>query len=709
MTRRRAYPRWLVRALFIFAAAMTVLAAVASREHHSVEGARDRALSRLVAVNARDLAASDPALAMQLALASWGTAHTVEARSTLLDLAAAELPTRLLGRPGQSQLALADDGHRLAIAYQPGDKVQVYALRYAQLTLLATVPAAAPARNVDALALSPSGRLLATGDSGGEVRLWSLTSPAHPRRLAILHAGSGAVHGLGFSPGGGALAAADADGSVQRWSLADSAHPALAPALTAPGRPALEAVGYNPDGASLAAVGRNGTLVVWRAHGSSRPLTALASGGPTLTTVGYSPGARTLAVGARDGSTELWALATDGRPVLRTATLAGAGSVSALAFSRDGRFLAVGASDRTVRIWSMADGHQLTSLPQPGGITGLAFSDGDLRLLSSDTSGTTLLWQFPPPSTHRFSSAVTALSYSTTQPRLTVSTRAGGSDQWDIVDEWRPAPVGSWYAARPSAAPADAYWIKAATTTTSTPTTPSGAPVNPHAGDRALRRTLAATRVLSSMLSPDGQLFAAAGSDHLVWLWDVSSPRAPKLIAKLSGFKRWVTAVIFSGNSQTLFAAGADHTVRIWDVSTPDKPQQLPDSPLRGPSSAITQLALSPDSRTLAAATAEGHVWLWAVRTPTKAGLSATLTAAPGAITALTFSPDENVLVAASHHRLSFWHYRPYQAVNRICALAGTPITSGEWGRYVPGAAYKPPCARWTPPVPPTATTPASP
>ncbi|MDE3134244.1 MAG: hypothetical protein KGL15_09275, partial [Acidobacteriota bacterium] len=375
---------------------------------------------------------------------------------------------------------------------------------------------------------------------------------------------------------------------------------------------------------------------------------------------------------------------------------------AALAFSRDGRFLAVGASDRAVRVWSMIDGQQLTSLPAPGAITGLAFSDGDRRLLSSDTSGTTLLWQFPPPSTHRFGAAVTALSFSATQPRLTVGTRAGGSDQWDIIDEWRPAPVGSWYAARPATAPADAYWIKAATTTTATPTTPSGAPVNPHAGDRALARTLAATRVLSATLSSDGQLFAAAGSDHLVWLWDVSTPSAPKLIAKLSGFKRWVTAVIFSGNSQTLFAAGADHTVRMWDVSTPDKPRQLPNSPLLGPASAITQLTLSPDSRTLAAATAEGHVWTWAVGTPTKAGLTATLTAAQGAITALTFSPDDNLLVAASRDRLTFWHYRPYQVVNRICALAGTAITPGEWAQYVPGAGYKPPCAKWTPPPPPT-------
>ena len=27
-----------------------------------------------------------------------------------------------------------------------------------------------------------------------------------------------------------------------------------------------------------------------------------------------------------------------------------------------------------------------------------------------------------------------------------------------------------------------------------------------------------------------------------------------------------------------------------------------------------------------------------------------------------------------------------------VCALAGTPVTATEWGQYVPGAAYDPPC-----------------
>jgi WD40 repeat protein len=716
ITGRRAYPKWLVRGLVVFAIGMTVFAAFASREHHGAENSRNAAVSRLVAFEAHNFESSDPALAMQLALVAYRLSQTTEARSALADATAGEMPTRLVGRPGQTALALGDDGHRVAIAYQGNNTVALYALRYAQLTALATVPGGSGSALADAVALSVNGHLLAIGNSAGRVALWSLSSPAHPRRLAVLHAGSAAVRGLSFSPAGGSLAAADADGSVQRWSLTAAAQPALAATLLAPGRPALEAVSYSHDGSTLAAVGAHGTLAVWPAHGGSTPIASDTLGTSALTAISYSPDGQTLAAGGNSGSVWLSKLSASGRPSPAGTPLQAGAGVTSLAFSRDGRYVAAGTTAKSAPIWSIADRQLVASLPHPATVTGVAFADGDRRLLSTDTAGTTRIWQFPAPSTDTFDSALTGVSYSTTAPRLTVTLGSGRTDQWNVVDEWRPAPVGAWYAAPLSAAPPHAYWIPPAstststsTTTTATGTTTTGSTlvvVNPHAGDQALRRTQAQTTVTSSSLSPNGELFAAAGSDDLVWLWDVSDPTSPQLLAKLTGFTAAATSMVFSGSSQTLFAGSADHTIRIWSLANSTSPKELPSSPLIGPSTAITKLALSPDSRTLAVATVDGHVWLWSVANPTKASLSATLTAARGKVTALTFSPSDNVLVAGgSNRRLTFWHYRPYQAVNRICALEGTAITADEWKLYVPGAAYKPPCAKWMPPVVKTVTT----
>jgi WD40 repeat protein len=725
ITGRRSYPKWLVRGLILFAIGMTAFAAVASREHHGAENARNAALSELVAQKSRLLQASDPSLAMQLALVAYRLSQTSDARSTLIDTTAGEMPTRLTGRPGQTRLALGDNGHRVAIAYQGTNTVAIYGLRYAQLTLLATVPGSSRGALVDSVALSDNGHLLAVGDGTGHVTLWSLRAAAHPRQLAVLRAGSGAVPGLGFSPSGGALAAADSDGRVQRWSLASPAQPSLAAPLIAPGATALDAVSYSHDGKTLAAAGAHGLLVIWAAHGAATPLASSTTGTAQLRAVTFSPDGRTLAAGAGDGTVALFAVGASGMPTRLNDSLSTNGAINSLAFSRDGRYLAAATFAKAAPIWSTSDWSQVASLPHPASVTAVAFTDGDRRLITADTAGTSLLWQFPAPSSYMFDSALTGVTYSTTKPQLSVALASGRSNQWDTVDEWRAAPDGAWYAAPESAASPQAYWLHPSSVITMTTTSPTGTVtsgttttasgttttgtrfvvVNPHAGDQALRRTQAQTTVLSSMLSASGLLFAAAGSDHLVWLWDVSDPASPKLLARLSGFTSAVTSVIFSGNSQTLFAAGADHTVRIWSMGTPSAPKELNVSPLLGPATAITRLALSPDNRTLAAATISGHVWLWGVANPSKASLDVTLVAARDRLTALAFSPSDNTLVAGgTNQRLTFWHYRPYQAVNRICALAGTPITPGEWQLYVPGAAYKPPCAKWTPPAPRTTT-----
>jgi WD40 repeat protein len=444
ITGRRAYPKWLVRGLVVFAIGMTALASIASREHHATENERNAAVSRYVALESRGFETSDPALAMQLALVAYRLSQTTDARSALVDATAGEMPTRLIGRSGQTELALGDDGHRVAIAYEGNNTVALYTLRYAQLTTLATVPGGAAPALVDAVALSDNGHLLAIGNSAGRVTLWSLASVTHPRRLAVLHAGSGAVHGLSFSPAGGSLAAADADGSVQRWSLADVAQPALAAALVAPGRPALEAVSYSHDGSTLAAVGARGALDVWPAHGASTPIATDTLGTAALTAISYSPDGQTVAAGGNSGSVWLSKLSPDGHPNAAGTPLQAGAGVTSLAFSRDGRYIVAGTTAKSAPIWSTAGAQLVASLPHPAAVTGTGFTDGDRRVISTDAAGTALIWQFPAPSTYSFDSALSSLTYSTTAPRLTVTLRSGHADAWDVVSEWRAAPARAW-------------------------------------------------------------------------------------------------------------------------------------------------------------------------------------------------------------------------------------------------------------------------
>ena len=74
---------------------------------------------------------------------------------------------------------------------------------------------------MNGVAFSPDGKLLATADGDGTVRLWN---PATGQPVGLpLPADTGpggGVDGVAFSPDGKLLASADADGTVRLWNPA---------------------------------------------------------------------------------------------------------------------------------------------------------------------------------------------------------------------------------------------------------------------------------------------------------------------------------------------------------------------------------------------------------------------------------------------------------------------------------------------------------
>jgi serine/threonine protein kinase/WD40 repeat protein len=72
--------------------------------------------------------------------------------------------------------------------------------------------------------------------------------------------------------------------------------------------------------------------------------------------------------------------------------------------------------------------------------------------------------------------------------------------------------------------------------------------------------------IFSLALSPDGALFASAGANQVIHLWDAQNfePRG-----SLRGHEDEVWSVAFSPDGRQLVSAGKDGTVRIWPVSPP--------------------------------------------------------------------------------------------------------------------------------------------
>src|ERR1700761_9598598 len=95
---------------------------------------------------------------------------------------------------------------------------------------------------VTSIAFSADGHTLASADNNGDVRLWALINPAHPRLLRQIAVPGGPINNsMAFSRDGRTLAIGrEGDGNngdVQLWAVVNSAHPRLLGQAVIPGGP----------------------------------------------------------------------------------------------------------------------------------------------------------------------------------------------------------------------------------------------------------------------------------------------------------------------------------------------------------------------------------------------------------------------------------------------------------------------------------------
>jgi hypothetical protein len=209
------------------------------------------------------------------------------------------------------------------------------------------------------VASSPDGKILASADAGGTIRLWDT---ATDKELAVLKEHTASVRCVRFSPNGKVLASAGMnDKTVRLWDVSTGKELAILKGHQGP----VEAVAFNPDGKTVASGSHDRTVRIWDVA-TGKQVTSIS--GDYVCTLAYSPDGKTLAWGATPQEIKLWDVATGKE---RTTLKGNMTYVRTVAFTPDSKTLAAagshptqasGQSPAAIQLWDVATGKELAPL-----------------------------------------------------------------------------------------------------------------------------------------------------------------------------------------------------------------------------------------------------------------------------------------------------------------------------------------------------------
>ena len=450
--------------------------------------------------------------------------------------------------------------------------------------------------------------------------------------------GFGSLNAAALSPDGRLLATAG-NGDIVLWDTLTST--ALRP-IPGPGF-TVDSLAFSPDGARLAGSGAQSTFAhVWDLKTGSVSLT-LSGSSHGIACVAFSPDGARIATGGYDFSVRVWDAGTG--QVLRT--LWGASANRAVAFSPDGAMLLSGEENGDVRVWNPATGAMLrTFSAHPNTILSIAFSPGGDKFLTAGNETCTRVWDTATGQMLRtfwgFGSSVRHASFSPDGARIATASASGAVMIWDLTSDLKrqvlyehtgPAfyaaftPDGKrlWTAgedntlrqwdfhenvfslrklpAYPHAVSAD--WTKALTREAYDWTVS-----NLQTGDliTTLRVESGNWTVSAAAFTPDGNgLLMRWMHGAVLYSTQTGNPirSFPEAGDPGMGFYR---TIAFSRDGKQVWMARHEGDVLLWDVETGVKLREYSGE---GVSAFLYSLAVSPDGTRLVVGTRTGLLYVW--------------------------------------------------------------------------------------------------
>jgi WD40 repeat protein/3',5'-cyclic AMP phosphodiesterase CpdA len=541
-----------------------------------------------------------------------------------------ELLAAAIASRDKAELSLLPNGRAGSVAVSPDGCL--LAIGWATAAVLVDIAAWRPIRvlaghsdELNSVAFSPEGSLLATASDDRTARIWDLTTGT---TRTVLYGHGARVRAVAFSPDRSLLATASDDRSARIWDIATGTS-----RTTLNGHGAgLTAVAFAPDGSLLATASGDGTARIWDvAAGTTRA--TLKGHDAGVGAVAFSPDGSLLATASDDETARIWDVSTG---ITRTTLEGHSLGLTGLAFSPDGSLLATASDDETARIWDIATGITRTTLGSPLiGLNGVAFSpDGSLLATASDDE-TARIWDIATGTTRKFLEGhrerLWGVAFSPDGSLLATASQDGTARIWDVTT-----------GATRTVLPGRGVGL------TGVAFSPDGSLLATASDDETVQISDIATGFTRTSLeghglgssgvtfSPDGSLLATTSGDGTARIWDAAGTTR----ATLKGHAQRLNGVAFSPDGSLLATTSDDRTARIWDVAT-----GTTRTILNGHSQSQWAVAFSPDGRLLATTSGDRTARIWDVATGTT---RATLKGHYAWVRGVAFCADGSLLATVS-------------------------------------------------------------
>ncbi|MBU7583610.1 MAG: AAA family ATPase [Nostoc sp. TH1S01] len=514
---------------------------------------------------------------------------------------------------------------------------------------------------IASVAFSADGKLLATGDTNGEIRLYQVSDW---KQLLICKGHTNWVPSLAFSPDNSILASSSSDHTVKLWdtntgqclqTFYGHEHEVWTVAFSPDGNKLISGSNdraiklwnvrtgeclktfqghtswivstvFTLDGQNLVSGSDDDTIRLWNIS-TGECLRILRGHRDGIRSISITPNGQMIVSGSDDQSVKLWDVAT-GKCMK---TLYGHNAaVWSVAISPQGNLIASGSLDQTVKLWDFNTGQCLKTLQgHSGWVLSVAFNlQGNLLATSSDDQ-TVKLWDVNTGQCIKTFSGYTSQSWSVAYSPDGQILASGGHDHtvrlWDVN---------------------------------------TGQPLQNLLGHSAVVRSVA--------YSPNGQKLASGSDDRIVKLWDVNTGQSLRIF---QGHSAAIQSVRFSPDGQKLASGSEDQTVRLWDVNTGQSLQTF-----QGHRAAVQSVAFSPQGRILASGAWDQTVKLWDVNT---GECKQTLEGHTNWVWSIAFSPNGDLLASASYDgTIRLWNVKSGVCLQilEVCAnsIVKSVIFSGD-------------------------------